>query len=92
MKNSRPEVFIIESNSWRDEEDNRREGVALREMLALSEKRCKYVYLRTRREFRIALEQFTSSRYRYLHLACHGDGHGLHLTIDYLPFSMCTHF
>ncbi len=47
----------------------------------------KYAYIRTVRELtEIALE-FTSSRYRYLHISSHGNTEGFALTYDEVPFN-----
>ncbi len=81
-----PRVFIIESLGLADEEANRFEGELLSKMLRLSGSEPKYVYLRTRREFEMALAMFEQSCYRYLHISCHGRKNGIDLTLDKLRF------
>lgn len=83
---SEAEVFIIESLDFDDEREQRFEGRIISEILALSGKRCEYVYIRTRRELEAVLQQFSASRFRYLHLSCHGGGDNLHTTLDAIPF------
>ena len=73
---SEPNIFIIESLELENEDQNLLEGHRLKEMLALSDKQCKYYYLRTEREFREILKEFKKSNFRYLHLSCHGDKRG----------------
>jgi hypothetical protein len=85
-KDTKPQVFIIESNQWKDEQDKRREGAALAEILSLANKKTEYRYIRTIQEFKCVLKQFVDSRYRYLHLACHGTGNGLAFTLGTLRF------
>lgn len=74
-KATEPHVFIVESNQWEDEQDKRREGAALAEILSLANKNTEYRYIRTLQEFECVLKQFVDSTFRYLHLACHGS-HG----------------
>ena len=68
---TKPEVFIIESLDFVDEEKERFEGQILSSILKLGGKRPKYYYFRTRRELVEILKIFGRSRYRYLHLSCH---------------------
>lgn len=86
---SKPEVFIIESLDFGDEEDTCREGEIISSILGQSGKNCKYFYIRTKAEFEEVIEQFAKSKYRYLHLSMHGnkDGKHLHTTLDKIPFS-----
>jgi hypothetical protein len=85
-EDTEPYVFIIESNQWVDERDKRREGVALAEILGLANKNTEYRYIRTLQEFKVVLQQFVDSRFRYLHLACHGTGDGLSFTLEDAQF------
>lgn len=64
-KETKPHVFIIESNQWKDEQDKRREGAALAEILSLANKKTEYRYIRTIQEFKCVLKQFVDSRFRY---------------------------
>lgn len=84
---SQPEIFVIESLNFDDERAERFEGRIISRILALSGKKCEYCYIRTKRELRTLLEHFASSRYRYLHLSCHGNGHSIFTTLDQIPFS-----
>ena len=82
-----PRVFIIESLGLADERADRFEGSLLCKMLQLSGSEPEYMYLRTRRELETALELFSQSRYRYLHISCHGRKNGIDLTLDQLSFT-----
>ena len=82
----RPEVFIVESLKWEDEEDNRFEGKILMEMLTLGEKKPLYYYVRTKRELVKVLGMFKRSNYRYLHLSCHGNSKSIATTLDNIEF------
>jgi hypothetical protein len=89
-KKSIPGAFIIESNQFEDEDDERIEGRVLKEMLVLSGRPVKYRYIRTKQEFKAVLGQFRESRFRYLHLACHGTNGGFALTMDTIRFADCA--
>lgn len=84
---SQPEIFIIESLNFEDERAKRFEGQIISQILALSGKKCEYCYIRTKRELKTLLEQFASSRYRYLHISCHGNKESLYTTLDEVSFS-----
>jgi hypothetical protein len=86
MKTSKPEVFIVESLTFEDEWTERFEGRIIKQILALSGKRCEYYYIRTAQELREVLKLFDTSRYRYLHLSCHGNAHSMATTLDSLEF------
>jgi len=80
-------VFIIESVGADDEEEGRKkEGRILTDILSLSGKDTKYVYIRTAKELRFVLEQFGKSDLRYLHLSCHGSKNALFTTLDTISF------
>ncbi|WP_038492285.1 hypothetical protein [Janthinobacterium agaricidamnosum] len=81
-----PRVFIIESLGFSDEKEDRFEGGILSRMLRLSGSEPEYMYLRTRRELEKAVALFEKSRFRYLHISCHGNRHGIALTLDNLSF------
>ncbi len=83
---SQPEIFIIESLDFKDERAERFEGRIISEILALSGKKCQYCYIRTKREMKELLNQFASSRYRYLHLSCHGNSTTMFTTLEGIPF------
>jgi hypothetical protein len=75
-------VFIIESTSELDEEENRQEGKALMAILELAERPVLYRYIRTAKELEKMLQQFSGTTFRYLHLACHGNRSEIALTYD----------
>jgi hypothetical protein len=83
---TKPYVFIIESNQWEDEQEERREGMILKETLSLCQKTVEYRYIRTEKEFKFVLQQFEESKFRYLHISCHGYGKGFAFTLDRIPF------
>jgi hypothetical protein len=74
-------LFIIESLEYEDEK-TRREGRILQQVMRLSGADVKYIYIRTQQELGFALEQFRKSKYRYLHISCHGDRHSIAFTLD----------
>ena len=83
---TKPEVFIVESLEWEDEKENRFEGKILTEMLGLGGKHPLYYYVRTRRELVKVLGMFRRSKYRYLHLSCHGNSTSIATTLDNIKF------
>jgi hypothetical protein len=86
MKDSIPEVFIIESLSFDDEEEEYYEGQIISKILKLNQKQSKYYYIRTKKELRVVLEKFRDSNYRYLHLSCHANRREMCTTLDSIPF------
>jgi len=80
-KSTRPDVFIIESLNFEDEE-HRREGEIISRALRLAGKDPIYHYVRTRRELEHFVAEFERSGYRYLHLSCHGNEDGIATTFD----------
>jgi hypothetical protein len=86
VKNTIPGIFLIESTYRDDEQNERRERYALEEIFRLAGGRLQHHYIRTRKEFQHFITEFRDSRFRYLHLACHGDRHGIGLTYDNIPF------
>lgn len=84
---SKASVFIIESLTFADEENNKFEGKILSQILHLGEKESKYYYFRTKKELKKLLEMFDDSDYRYLHLSCHGTSTSLRTTLDRITFS-----
>jgi len=81
-----PHVFIIESLRLDDEKHERFEGRILQQILRLNEKDSAYYYIRTRRELERIMKVFAKSRYRYLHLSCHGSSSTMETTFDSLEF------
>jgi len=75
-----PEVFILESLSLKDEREHRLEGRALADMLRLSGKNPKYHYFQDENELALLVKLFQVSKYRYLHLSCHGDANKIFTT------------
>ena len=55
--------------------------------LRLSSSKAEYIYLRTARELSEAIDEFETSRCRYLHFSCHGNKNGISLTFDHLTFA-----
>ncbi len=86
-ENALPNVFVIESLSLEDERAERFEGQILNRILRLGEKECRYFYIRTERELRHVAAEFSSSRYRYLHLSCHANDEEIATTFDSIPFT-----
>ncbi len=84
---SQPEIFIIESLKFEDEHAERFEGRIISQILRLSGKQCEYCYIRTKRELKEMLNQFATSKYRYLHLSCHGAKDTIFTTLDDIPFT-----
>jgi hypothetical protein len=70
---TKPEVFIIESLDPDDEGNGRFEGSMISHILNLHGKKCKYRYVRTKKQFITAIKEFGESKYRYLHISCHAD-------------------
>jgi hypothetical protein len=86
MKDSIPEVFIIESLRFDDEEEENYEGQIISNILKLNNKQSKYYYIRTKKELRAVLVKFRDSNYRYLHLSCHANKQEMATTLDLIPF------
>ena len=79
---SKPEVFILESLTFEDEKAQRFEGRILADVLHLSGKKPIYYYFRTKSELERLVKIFAASKYRYLHLSCHGSMDALKTTLD----------
>jgi len=86
MTKTKPQIFIVESLAFEDEASGLYEGKAISRILALSGKDCRYVYIRTKAEFKEVLEHFWDSQYRYLHLSCHGNSSEMGTTLDNIKF------
>ena len=84
---SKAAVFIIESLTLRDEEENRREGQIISQILNLGGVESKYYYIRTKKELEKMVKEFGKSNFRYLHLSCHGNKDLIKTTLDQIPFS-----
>ena len=75
-----PDVFIIESLDINDESANQFLGRVIEQALLLSGLRPAYHYVRSKEEFRAAIELFHVSHYRYLHLSMHASNDVIALT------------
>lgn len=80
-KDTRPEVCIIESLNFM-EEDGYKEGEIIARTLRLKEKRAHYTYVRTTEELTAFMKEFGESDYRYLHISCHGNQGQFFTTVD----------
>lgn len=80
---SKPEVFIIESLKF-DEEEAYREGDMIARALRMSLKDPIYRYVRTKAELQHFVDEFEDSDYRYLHISCHGSKTGISTTLEHL--------
>lgn len=83
---TKPEVFIIESLSFGDENENLYEGKIISQIIHLSDKESIYYYIRTKSELEEVLQLFWDSEYRYLHISCHGNRTSMSTTLDTIPF------
>jgi hypothetical protein len=81
-----PNVFIIESLSFEDEQNNRFEGKILSQILHLLRKNSAYFYVQNKQELEKAIMLFKVSNYRYLHISCHGSRTALHTTLEEIDF------
>jgi hypothetical protein len=79
-------VFILESLSLEDEQENRLDGYHLRQMLDLMKVPNEYYFIRTKIELDQIKHEFRRSRLRYLHLSCHGNDDSIGLAFDVLGF------
>jgi hypothetical protein len=89
-KSTKPEVFIIESLEFVDEENQRFEGRILFDILRMCGKNPKYFYFRTEEELVELVTKFDNSGYRYLHISAHGNEAAIGTTlgsITYLRFA-----
>ena len=80
-----PDVFIIESLDVNEENANQFLGRVIEQALFLSGLRPAYHYVRSKEEFRAAIELFHVSHYRNLHLSMHARNDLVALTEDILP-------
>jgi len=82
-----PEVFILESLSFEDEEAQRFEGKLLADLLRLAGKNPVYYYFRTEQELVEMAQKFRVSKCRYLHLSCHGSAEIIQTTLGDIPIT-----
>lgn len=81
-----PDVFIIESLAFDDEDDDMYEGRMLSDILKLNGKTPIYYYIRTKQELYEVIDKFEDSNYRYLHISCHGSRNSMETTLDSISF------
>ena len=94
IQESVPEVFILESLSFEDEEAQLYEGRILCDILRMCGKTPKYFYFRTELELVELVTLFRNSQYRYLHISAHGGAAGISTTlgdITYAKFAQIFH-
>lgn len=84
---STPEVFILESLSFPDEEAQRYEGKILCDILRMCGKKPKYFYFRTDIELIELVTLFRNSGYRYLHVSAHGSATGIDTTLGVINYA-----
>jgi len=87
---TKPGVFIIESLTIQNEQDERYEGQLISDILSLNQIASQYYYIRTEKEFEHVLGIFYNSEYRYLHLSCHGDTSTIQLTLDNISYKQLS--
>lgn len=87
MKRTQPKVFIIESLDFKDEKNGYFEGEIISKILNFSCIEHEYFYIRTKQEFIHVLGIFKKSKYRYLHISCHGNSNALYTTLDEVDFN-----
>lgn len=86
IQNTKPEVFILESLSSKDENAKRFEGRVLEEMLRLAGKNPKYYYFQSKEELTHLAGLYRQSQYRYLHISSHASDSTIGLTNDTLTY------
>ena len=85
-KKTSPSLFIIESLKFEDEQKELFEGHVISQILNFVGIESEYYYVRTKREFEHVIDIFKESKYRYLHISCHGDRKGIATTLDDISF------
>src|SRR5437879_4301552 len=83
---TKPDVFILESLKWEDEK-RRKDGALLARALRLYGKKPIYYYFRTENELERLAADFRLSRYRYLHISCHGTAASVETTLDSITYA-----
>ena len=71
-KKTEAAVCIVESLNFLDE-DTRKEGEIISRTLTMSGKDSHYSYVRTTAELKAFMWEFGNSKFRYLHVSCHGN-------------------
>lgn len=87
IQKSVPEVFILESLSFEDEEAQRYEGKILCDILRMCGKKPKYFYFRTEVELIELVTLFRNSLYRYIHISAHGGSAGVSTTLGTISYA-----
>lgn len=85
-----PEVFIIESLTKKDREENRLEGDLIQRILKMGRRKPKYYFVETLNQLIEKIEEFDLSEYRYLHLSCHGSSNSFTFyfgNMDFVQFA-----
>ena len=80
------EVFIIESLSDQEKRAGLLEGKIVKAILKMGCKRPVYRFVKTREDLEDAAAEFRASRYRYLHLSCHGNKNGFEFSFGNISF------
>ncbi len=80
-------VFIIESMDAINERQGNLDGYALKTILDLCGIPNIYYHIRTKLELEEVLKEFETSKFRFLHIACHGNKKELALTYESIEFS-----
>ena len=83
---SKPNVFIIESLNFEDEEDDRFEGKVLSKILKLNGVDSQYYYIRTKQELDEIIVKFDESDYRYFEANCFAFFRAFHALLESLPY------
>lgn len=81
-----PEVFIIES-LHEDDVETHRVGHIIEQILLMNDMKPKYKYVETYPELHEAMNEFSKSNYRYLHLSFHGNENSFEAQFGNLPFN-----
>lgn len=68
--------------SLNDEESERFEGEILRRILKMVEIPVNYHYIRTKEGLQVMIKQLEKSKFKYLHLSCHGNASGIAMTLN----------
>lgn len=73
----KPQVFIIESLRDNQVNDSLRGSIVIKRILTMCKKEPISCYVRNVNGFKKALIKFRESKYRYLHIICHGSSRSL---------------
>ncbi len=84
---TRAEVFILESLRPDEKKAGLLEGKVIESILKMGGKNPVYRFIETREDLEDAAAEFAASRYRYLHISCHGDAGAFEFHFGHLAFS-----